>query len=511
MGTAMQPGKLLIAVVAITAGAVAQTHPPVRLLSTAVRLSGESPFPSGCEGTQNGRIFRNAAVEPSLTVDPKERLHLVGAWQQDRWSNGGADGLIASVSLDGGSTWQQSAPPFTVCSGGESRFLRASDPWVTIAPDGTVYFIGLSLTASNIGQAMLVSRSTDGGVDWSSPAFLMQDQSADVLDDKESITADPMDARYVYAVWDRLSGVTSTNLNNFRGPTWFTRTTDGGATWEAARPIFDPGANAQTLGNQIVVLPDGTLVDVFVQVLNATAPLARDERLSIAIVRSHDKGATWSTPIVVSPIQPVGVSDVKTGVPVRTAGLIPSIAADPVSGTIYVVWEDGRFTSGLREGISLSRSQDGGLTWSTPAQINQVPAVQAFTPAVAVARNGDVGVTYYDFRKDTADPKVLLTSFWRLISADEGQSWTEAPLSEPFDLAAAPVTDGAGLFVGDYQGLAAAGEGFVALFAVSSAGVIPSEVFAAARATGGDRSHNGHTEVNRYVLRRRVEMENKRK
>jgi hypothetical protein len=42
------------------------------------------------------------------------------------------------------------------------------------------------------------------------------------------------------------------------GATWFSRTTDGGQTWEPARPIFDPGGNSQTIGNQIVVLPDGT-------------------------------------------------------------------------------------------------------------------------------------------------------------------------------------------------------------------------------------------------------------
>ena len=52
---------------------------------------------------------------------------------------------------------------------------------------------------------------------------LIRDQDGP-FNDKESMIADPTDARYAYAIWDRLDG----NL----GPTVFTRTTDSGATWE---------------------------------------------------------------------------------------------------------------------------------------------------------------------------------------------------------------------------------------------------------------------------------------
>ena len=92
-----------------------------------------------------------------------------------------------------------------------------------------------------------------------------------------------------------MSGLTGPNANQ-RGPAWFARSTDGGETWEPARPIFDPGGNAQTIGNQIVVLPDGTLINGFIRIQNATAPLVRDERLRIAVMRSPDRGLTWSAP-----------------------------------------------------------------------------------------------------------------------------------------------------------------------------------------------------------------------
>lgn len=483
--------------------AAAQEHEGLRRFLFAARVSGASPFAAGCSGTETGTLYPNAAVEPWVATDPRNPLRMVGAWQQDRWSNGAAAGLMAAVSLDGGESWRASLLPFTGCAGGNPRYARASDPWVSIAPDGTVFAIGLSLSASQVTQAVLVSRSADG-VTWSAPVTLIEDSNRDVFDDKESLTADPTDARYVYAVWDRISGIT-TGPANYRGPSYFSRTTDGGATWEAPRAIFDPGANAQTIGNQIVVLPDGTLVNVFTWIQNATAPLVKNESLSAAVIRSTDKGMTWSAPVIVSDVKPVGVSDVKTGVPVRTGAGMPTAAVDAATGAVYVVWEDGRFSGGQREGIAMARSADGGLTWSAAEQVNQIPDVQAFTPAVA-AQNGEVGVTYYDFRKDTSDPTVLMASYWRIVSRDGGQSWTEAPMAAPFDLTAAARTD-SGYFLGDYQGLAAVNGRFFSFF-VTSGGApagIPSSVYATWRPTGSDLTHNGRVEVNRYELRRHVE------
>ena len=99
---------------------------------------------------------------------------------------------------------------------------------------------------------------------------LITDPVGRFLNDKNSITADPNDADFVYAVWDRLQVSEGSIVNpenvvglGFKGPIYFTRTTNGGDSWEPARKIYETGANKQTLGNQIVVRPQGELFNFF--------------------------------------------------------------------------------------------------------------------------------------------------------------------------------------------------------------------------------------------------------
>src|SRR5438270_742459 len=126
--------QLLFTLLALTAcGKDQPAEPP--LPGGLVRASGASPYPSSCVAArQVGTNYPGAEVEPFLAVDPANAKHLIGVWQQDRWSNGGANGLVTGVTFDGGATWTKSSVPYTLCSGG--AFQRASDPWVSFAPDG---------------------------------------------------------------------------------------------------------------------------------------------------------------------------------------------------------------------------------------------------------------------------------------------------------------------------------------------------------------------------------------
>jgi hypothetical protein len=437
-----------------------------------VPVSGGASFAEGCNGpVQPGVRSPGAAVEPFVVVDPNNPRHLIGAWQQDRWAfGGGADGLRSAVSWDGGKTWTLSTAPLSRCAGGTSanggEYDRSSDPWLAFAPDGTAFESSISYDLVDPAQAtaVLVSRSTNGGASWEDPVTLIRDlQGGDVLNDKESITADPFDPQRAYAIWDRVSGLLNPDPTRIRGPTWFARRVGG--VWEGAHSIFDPGLNQQTIGNQIGVLPDGTLLDVMVWLTNASSAALVG---NVAVLRSGDHGATWSAPIVISSLQTVGVLNYKNGFNIRVGDAVPNIAIDPVSGQAYVIWQDARFSQGAHNGIVLSTSVDRGENWSTPVQVNQAPAAPAFVPAIAVGR-GVVAVSYYDLRNDSpGDPRHLVATGWLAQSADHGQTWSEAALTQAFDLSASRVGDDY-LFLGDYQGLAATPDGFLSFLALANA------------------------------------------
>ena len=428
------------------------------------RVSGASPFALGCDGIPAfGTLYVNAEVEPMVAVNPRNANNLVGVWQQDRWSTGGARGLLTGVSQDGGRTWIQRMAAFSHCTGGNAAnggdYVRASDPWVTFAPDGTAYQSSLSFNgdvlAAGSSSAILVSRSADGGATWSNPTTVIRD-GPNFFNDKDSITADSTDARLVYAVWDRLD-------TSNRGPTYFSRTTDGGNTWELASAIYDPGANSQTLNNQVVVLPDGTLINFFTQL---NMPPSAPATATLAIIRSPDKGATWSAPIVISPVQSIGTIDPQTLAHVRDGSGLGSIAVGP-HGELAAVWQDSRFSGGARDGIAFSRSLDGGLTWTMAVRVNRFTSVAAFVPAVTVRADGTYGVSYYDFRNNTDDASTLLTDYWLARSTD-GVTWLESHVTGPFDLAIAPNAEG--LFLGDYQALTSIGTVFLPFYVQTNTG-----------------------------------------
>jgi hypothetical protein len=485
-----------------------------------VQVSGGSPL-APCLGDQagSGINFVDSEVEPWLAVNPADPDgagplvagdNLIGAWQQDRWNNGGSRGNVVGYSMDGGATWTLSSnTKSSICTGGTAAnggsYERASDPWVTISPDGTAYLMSLSVDTNPGGfgtspNAMLVSRSTDGGASWEDPITLKRDTSPNALNDKNSMTADPFDSNYVYAIWDRLvspPGETPNptafeNALGFKGPTWFTRTTDGGDTWEPARIIFDPAGENQTIGNQIVVTGQGDLVDGF-DLIRSFSNRQGGRGFSIAVLRSEDRGATWPKHATIvdrhnnfqgSVFDP---DDPNANTRrVRTGDILPEIASDLNNENVYLVWQDLRWGGVNR--IAFSQSDDGGRTWSPTIRINQTPDLandaneQAFTPSVRVLDDGTIVVTYYDFRNNLADP-TLLTDYFSIhchpatTDCSDPDSWagTETRLTDTsFNMKQAPFARGS--FTGDYEGLDTDGTDFFPFWSMPH-GADPASIF----------------------------------
>jgi BNR/Asp-box repeat len=482
---------LLVATAAVAATAAAGSA-GVFTVAPLTTASGPSPFAGCTVGQAPGSVlYPNAEEEPWVDVNPTNSSNLIAVWQQDRWSDGGAHGLVTGVSHDGGQTWTRTFPHFSICAGGTpangGAYERASDSWVSFGPDGKAYQVSLSFDANDATNAVLASYSTDGGDTWSEPWTIIRDSgerdSAFAFNDKESVTADATTAGYAYAAWDRFvtpSGDARANIEaainarTFEEPIWFSRTTDGGKTWEPARDIYDQGQFNGTIGSQIVVAKNGDLLDFFDEFLiRKNAHGARGEWMSV--IRSTDKGLTWDkTSLKIAPSRERVAFDPDTGRNIRAEGGLPEVAIDRSSGALYLVWQDSSF-SGVDE-IAFSMSTDNGHTWSTPIKVNQTPRSstpgdeQAFVDGVHVAADGTVAVTYYDFRNNDPSPGVP-TDYWIVhchAGCTDPASWAgneNRLTTSSFDIEQAPAARGPfGYFLGEYEGLTNIGNAFVPVF-----------------------------------------------
>lgn len=503
----MKHSKVVLSVLAL-AGVMLIAAAVAGAAAGQQRATNGDPF-SACSTAPDifgGTVFPSTEPEVWLAANPANSQNLIGSIQQNRWWDGGAQGLVAPYSLNNGKTWKEVPLPFSVCAssyyGGNvlkdpftgRPYDRASDPWVDIGPDGTAYAVSISFDANDNGGSVGAATSSDGGKTWHNQQNITAENANDPsfpFNDKESDTADPVHAGVAYAVWDRLQNIecppgtqpgssttderpfrfgsavgsaaplTSTDapLDCFDGPAMFSRTTDFGHTWSTPIPIVPTPANEQTIANQIVVDPaTDTLYDFYMYI-------HADNSLTIEDVASHDGGLTWGARQIVSDSQTVGVSDPNTGDFLRTGDIIPQPAIDPATGRLYVVWQDSRAnsTDANEDALFISSSTLGGLTgtWSTPAVVNEPNDEAAFTPAIKVLGDGKVAVQYYVLRgrpgKGPKGPKgkagVLTTGVVLRTSNGPGTSFTkpEKKVGNDFNMLAAPWSSG--WFTGDYEGL----------------------------------------------------------
>jgi hypothetical protein len=430
----------LVFVLALVATGASGADAPARVISAA------SPY-DGCSSGGLGGLFANAEVEPSLAVDPRDPRRLVATYQQDRFSTGAARGLVASGSSDGGRTWTQTELPFSLCSRGQTTgWPRASDPWVSIGPDGRAFLIGL-------GSGIAVSTSTDGGARWSTPVTLAANDGT-YLVDKCTVTADPAQAGVAYAVWQRY-------LRRRNGPpiesdTMLSVTRDGGRHWSEPTLVLAHGKDTGDVASVMLPGPGRALFHLAYRQAGGV-PGPDIEHLSTLLVQhSSDDGRTWTTPRRIARIRTVGAKlrDPVSGKVIRPG--VPSFALG-AGDRLYAVWQDSRFSGGGTDQVAFSRSADGGRTWSKPRRLDVGRHTLGIVPTVAAAGTV-VAVSYYAVSpgRDVRDAQA-----WLAVSTDAGKTFGRRAVGPSFALGDAPLLAGdpsllvpPGLFLGDYTGLA---------------------------------------------------------
>jgi hypothetical protein len=465
------------------------------LAASVVQVSGaSSPYATCTQPAQSGILFPNAEVEPQVAVNPLHPSNIVGMWHQDRWGNGGARGIGGAYTNTGGAGWTDVTVPYSNCAPSGLPYERASDPWVSFGPDGTAYSSALSFDGSSNRNAVSSATSYDGGQTWTNQVTIVAYPNAQIGTDKNATTADPIHAGVAYTVWDNLISPTDQpddriHAAAYTGPAEFSKTKDFGATWSPAQTIIGSGNRQQTIGNIIVVDPKtDALYDFTDLIVPPNTPFRGvASNAQLAFVKSTDGGATWTTPQVIAPFNAAGVVDPNTGKRARVGDGLQEVAIDG-SGKLYVVWESStNWEKNINQAagtfdneVLFTSSSDGGASWAAPRAIVGPSALPIFTPTVAVDKNGNIAVTYYD----SGSLSATNTSTWPVdykvtYSTDGGTTFSAGKeVAGPFDLMSAPVARG--FFLGDYEGLQSTGtKSFIAMFVMTNCNLNPSDPNAA--------------------------------
>jgi len=355
-----------------------------------------------------GPFPKNKQNEPSLAQNPTKPLNLIAGSNDEIGLPACTNTTPSScpftagvsvsgfyASFDGGKSWP--------CQGliDLSAFHEYAfgDPSQAFDSKGNAYYGTLAFPfpptteelATGLQADFFIAKSTDGGCTYSSTAKVSGSSPAQ-FDDKDAITADanPNSPFHdnVYAAWTKFA---KPGGHGFGGDQiFFSRSTDGGASFSNPLPI-SPGFNNNHVGGRqgaaVKVGPDGTVYVVWLDTVNKQTV----ERLSI----SHDGGKTFPKQnITVATVTDDFVNPVPGSSFRQDARTFPSFSIAP-DGTLYVAWSNrtGDPTSGHAV-VLVTKSTNGGLSWSTPVVAGNVSGRSAFFASVTTNPSGNVDVAF---------------------------------------------------------------------------------------------------------------------
>jgi hypothetical protein len=243
-----------------------------------------------------------------------------------------------------------------------------------------------------------------------------------------------------------------------------TRSSDGGASF--GTPSYVIAGNLWMTAMNPAVLSDGMLVIPWANFARTVSggDFAWLRNELDWVVTSTDGGRTFSVPLFVS--ESCG----------RT---FPVLQADgsqgPYRDRLYWLCNDREFRH-----IYLHTSSNRGASWSDPMPVNRGSGREPYvrTPAIAINRDGVVGISWYDARNDRSTYKGMYRcqEMFFTASLDGGRTFLpEVKLSSGKNCPDTPANAEAGRrwpAGGDYHGLVAAADGsFHVMWADSREGV----------------------------------------
>lgn len=405
--------------------------PMLGLLAVLAMVFGALPALANVTVTKvSSDPFTNSTSEHATEVEPDSFTSgttIVAAVQQGRFVNGGASDLGFATSTNDGATWTSgSLPGLTTFDGG--TFNAVSDPAVAFDPKHGVWLIsGLAITTtgnSDVGAALTVNRSTDGGLTWGNAINAVVASGSANLD-KDWITCDATASSpffgNCYAEYD----------NNGAGNTIFMATsTNGGMTWQTVQ------TGSTGLGGQPVVQPSGTVIVPYLS-----------NNGQIRSFRSVNGGSSWSSSVTVATVRSHTVAG-----GIRTSAL-PSAQID-AGGRVYVGWQDCRFQSGCAGNDIVMSTSANGTSWTAVTRVTS-DGGDHFIPGIGVdattsGSSAKIAVAYYRYPTSSCTASTCQLTIGYTSSTNGGTSWsTPTQLAGPMTLSWLASTS-QGVMVGDY-------------------------------------------------------------
>lgn len=331
---------------------------------------------------------------------------------------------------------------------------HGGDPGPTIDKNGTFIISHLGYPTSG----MFANYSTNNGTTWSATYTIVggsQDKNFSGTDD------DPASPYYgrSYTVWSIFTASAP--------PIGISYTTNSGVSWSSVIQINTPPASHYSQGCDIRTGPGGVVYVCWAAPVLGS-PYTED---FAGFGKSTNGGTTWTVTENAYDMNGIrGTFSTKSNIRVNGFTRIDvDRSGGPRNGWIYIVaGEKNLAPAGTDPDVVMHRSTNGGLTWSPGIRVNQDPVNNGkyqWFPAIRVDEYGGLNVVYYDDRTVASNQGEVYLS----RSIDGGDTWTDYEISDHL-FTPAPIPGLAGGYQGDYIGITSGNNKVWSIWADNSTG-----------------------------------------